>query len=743
MAKWLSAALNGGIVMERHWVRAVLTCACVAGVLITSSCSDRRDPVSPNAVAGQSSRPASWNEASDEAIWAQAARTDTSIRIGLKSVGKMRGVVRGRPDLSAAEWSGAVEALSHQPGVRVISVDSLLPMVVVMLESQATLAKVRKLPYIDYVEPRRLPASIAGVGGCSQVGYNGPLVSINLPGGGGDWIGPGYDRMNIINAWNITDGASALIGLSDTGLDTEGGDYETASEFSPQFFASGMSSGRTLEEYNGASQCGHGTRVAGLIAAPRNGRSMMGVAYHASLISSRHGDGVWLDGNVDGWDAFWSVRTLLLAGASTVSMAWGMTNASGAVSDEIDRGFYTQDVAFVGAAGTCGVVGGYCGNSETAVFPASKMEVYAATGANYDDEGSRPGNVYDFGEGKAGSLSYTNLPTTGRQYGRYLTPIEGSSGATGIITGVMALVRSHNPWMSAQMVYDRMYNANHCSFNRVWKGGYLVNASAAVGGPCVVNMSGVFSYFIDDPYNPGFHEKDFSTVIITTGQNGYQYAGSGSYTITWELGAGAVASSTDDSGPYTTPYSATGYRTIRHISFLPHPQGYAYYVPIKVHIADNVLGTDDVREMVVNVCQNMDNGPCYAAVPYPGEYQPNPTAIITGTERMEPGASCGWIGGSYDVPDPVSYRWLVNGNQVSTADRIEYSSQSGFDLELQVSGGGRSASTSMWVDVYEGAGDCGWSKKGKVLTPNRAVRAPNVTRLVSKVTLPAGASRQR
>jgi hypothetical protein len=63
--------------------------------------------------------------------------------------------------------------------------------------------------------------------------------------------------------------------------------------------------------------CGHGTRMAGVIAAPDDGRGVMGVAWGANLVNVRHANGV---ANVSSSDARAAVRPP--ATRARASSAW-------------------------------------------------------------------------------------------------------------------------------------------------------------------------------------------------------------------------------------------------------------------------------------------------------------------------------------------------------------------------------------------------------------------------------------
>jgi subtilisin family serine protease len=113
---------------------------------------------------------------------------------------------------------------------------------------------------------------------------------------------------NIPQAWSVASGAGITVGVVDTGV------FQDQSLLQPTGFNGGASSGRTVVNLGTSAmsqspydQCGHGTRVAGTIAAPRNwgcptpsgfsdpttvcrlgtGLNIVGVAWNANLVTVR------------------------------------------------------------------------------------------------------------------------------------------------------------------------------------------------------------------------------------------------------------------------------------------------------------------------------------------------------------------------------------------------------------------------------------------------------------------------
>jgi hypothetical protein len=123
---------------------------------------------------------------SDTALWNAAVPLDTLFAVGIKQPGTRRGFYRNAWRMSHAAWLEAHTSIAARHGVRVLYVDSLLPMIRVKIDDVMTLAKLRRLPFIDYVEPALIPQQddFLASGGC---GYSPPDV---LPpqGPSGDYI---------------------------------------------------------------------------------------------------------------------------------------------------------------------------------------------------------------------------------------------------------------------------------------------------------------------------------------------------------------------------------------------------------------------------------------------------------------------------------------------------------------------------------------------------------------------------
>ena len=628
-----------------------------------------------------------WASVSDSALWKELTRVDTTLNIGLKLPGQGRGVVRGRAQVDKTSWIGYIHAVLKEDGARLVTADSVrFPLVTVKVRDVATLMRLRRLPFVDFAEPVHVPTIYFGELGCSSGSsngsstgddaYGGPLDAVINVFGGHDYVGaPFYQSgagMNIFNAWKLTAGQGVTVGVTDTGVDTIGGTVGQ-SEFSGAYVNAGSSAGRTfkyIKDYTISdgleSTCSHGTRITGLALGPRNGRSVVGVAWLSNIFE------YWQDNSFDParGNAGRAIDSSGTNGAKVIMMAWGMLTGSDLISNTIDDWYYNHDVMFVGAAGTCGP-DWICPRQESAFFPASKAEVLAVTGAAHD--GSRPGVDYWYGT-KGGVTAFQDLPTTGWRRPDLVT-LGGTSGATGIVGGVAALVRAYNPQMTNRQVMDRLiYTAGfNCASPASWTNS-IVNASAAVGGACV---SPLHNAYYDRQYIQGTSPSPmpvFVNVFTSFGANHqmlppggpfpgasdpyppgpHTLGGSGSYQVDWTIPPGADAVDSPSSANYTDYQSGDTYwQQARNFNIKPAADGLPYMAVFKVNVTDNGRGTVDTRVDSILVCPSTSN--CsYTTRPWPA------FAYINGPSYISAPGSYTWTT-SYQGPnEPYTISWEVS-----------------------------------------------------------------------------------
>jgi subtilisin family serine protease len=214
------------------------------------------------------------------------------------------------------------------------------------------------------------------------------------------------------------------------------------------------------------------TRMAGTIAAPHDGVSLVGVAWKADLVTIKALPGVWVTAfNVD--EVAQAIRSAAQNHeAQIVVMAFGDAFASARIADEIRLQHATQDVLFIAAAGTYACPEGFV------AFPARMDEVVAVTGVT--ERG-------DLHPSACGGLEVDlaavigEAPAPGRTDADVIH-FDGSSNASAIVGGVAVLVWSaHLDW-TRDAVREQLYRTTGQVY-RDHRWGYgRVNAYRAVGG---------------------------------------------------------------------------------------------------------------------------------------------------------------------------------------------------------------------------------------------------------------------
>lgn len=459
--------------------------------LLLAGCADEA-PVAPSSEATPNQRSTSaqqeeneprahWRARSDSALWAAIEPGGIAI-VGLRTPGRDRGVERGKVTISEAEQLRARGRFTAIEGLTILERDTLLPILRVAIRDRRALAALRRLPHVDYVEPQynfeTSPAQFfqSGCAGGGFGGYIGQLPDGDIYG----WnLASGH---NIPQAWNLASGAGITVGVVDTGIDP----------LQPQLndeFDDGWSSGRWIRSTRGPDQCGHGTHVAGVIAAPRDGRNVVGIAWGSNLYSVRVNNNPWanfLDANLIRDGIREAVGFSLI-----VVMAFGDVFGHSSIQDEIQYSYYNFGRMFTAASGgfpdLCQRMGLPAKCQPGVMFPARLPEVLAIVGQDYGCRECLYGHEVDF----------TTTPPTATTGARTLGhPDIGtnalSSGATAQFAGIAALTWSKYPSWTRDQVVDRL---RVCSTNGSWKstkyGWGITSAYCAVGGvELIVGVSG-------------------------------------------------------------------------------------------------------------------------------------------------------------------------------------------------------------------------------------------------------------
>jgi subtilase family protein len=425
-------------------------------------------------------------------LWEELNRVAPVALVALKSPSRNRGAFRGRVLLSSAAFDTARARLLAIPGVTEVRAENdrgtvrpiqrdgqPYPAVLVRIDTIAALARVRELPFVDFVEPLYFldgtGCALPPYGGNSGDGTFSPI-----PAQRPDAVPWTFSHMGIPDAWGlfnngsgviVAPGRGAKLGIVDTGV------YPTQTQLNELFpLPPGTRNPATHLSVRAdpTVNCSHGTRMAGLAAAPADGSptpspNIVGVAWGSDMVTVKIGDGVVHHGGLTGTAG--TVKAVVAGldaavtnGARVITMAFGLTFVSDYVRDNIVRIFDANPgVIFVAAAGT---------GEPFVVFPASMNREVTAVSIVYFSPG--PGYRYQMIDVRLPSeiVAYGpdvdfvaltgpgDIPTTGDGTTVDVTTISGSSSGTAHVAGIIALVWSRNPTLSRAEVLDRLAQAS-------------------------------------------------------------------------------------------------------------------------------------------------------------------------------------------------------------------------------------------------------------------------------------------
>jgi subtilisin family serine protease len=290
----------------------------------------------------------------------------------------------------------------------------------------AVVAALQADPDVEYAEPNYV-VSLAG------------SVSVNDPQTSGQYS---LDRMRVRHAWGRSTGASNLIAVLDTGVQSGHSDLK----------------GRVVKGYDfvnddtgAGDDNGHGTWVAGIIAANANDSyGIAGISWSDRILPVKI-----MNANGTGSTADLASGIYWAAGkrADVINMSVGGFPYSQAVLDAVNYA-WNKGAVLVGAAGNNARRENY--------YPASYDRVISVSATQVNDEfsywSSYGPKVNVSAPGS--SVLTTNCTVTkcpNRGWGSH-TYISGTSFATPNVAGVVALIRAKYPSYTPAQVVSRLYS---------------------------------------------------------------------------------------------------------------------------------------------------------------------------------------------------------------------------------------------------------------------------------------------
>jgi hypothetical protein len=267
-----------------------------------------------------------------------------------------------------------------------------LPVIDARIWNKELIAELRARPDVRYVDPMGYSMEPDQTIEKSGSGCGSNTSDNNIPNSDFSTQTPGnavvpwnFSYMNIQQAWTRSQGDNITVGLIDTGIAQSQNKLNSG-------FTSGFSGGRYINKYGtytsswwcwgGCSpdgpndRCGHGTQMAGLIAAPRSGPSMTGVAYKANLVSYRGTGDVVINSSNEKKGVSDALRALgNRSDVRIISMSIGDVFSNSRVRDAV-RDAHGRGKLIFAAAGTSLSWTSWWG----VIFRANMSETVAVTG---------------------------------------------------------------------------------------------------------------------------------------------------------------------------------------------------------------------------------------------------------------------------------------------------------------------------------------------------------------------------
>lgn len=280
------------------------------------------------------------------------------------------------------------------------------------------------------------------------------------------------DGYGVRAAWNTTRGAGVTVAVIDTGID--GTHPDLVGQVAGGTDVSGVGASNGQKPVGESSH--HGTMVASLLAGRGHGdgrtAGIVGVAPEATLLSVSIGFGV---GSIPSDDQIaQGVRWAVDNGADIINMSLTRNTLDWPTSwDDAFLYAMEHDVIIVAAAGNRG-----SGTTEVGA-PATMPGVVVVAGV--DRNGRASFNASS--QGITITVSAPSEELVGAVPGGGYYSWQGTSGATPIVAGVLALIRSAHPDLDAGNVINRLVKTANAVGTELPNPSYgygLVNAAAAV-----------------------------------------------------------------------------------------------------------------------------------------------------------------------------------------------------------------------------------------------------------------------
>lgn len=255
-------------------------------------------------------------------------------------------------------------------------------------------------------------------------------------------------RVNLDELWAQSKGKGVQVAVIDTGVDVEHPQLTGAVDVSKgkNYLPEKDDKGEKIERGNAhgtTDTVGHGTRVAGIIAArPAKDTGFVGLAPEATIIPVKQNDA---EGHGTAATLATSIRYAVDAGAEVINISQDTANAvkpDASLKSAVDHAL-GKEVVVVASAGNDGL-----GGKDKTTYPASYEGVLAVASSDRNNERAPFSQAGDFvGVAAPGVDMISTVPGGGH------CPDNGTSFSAPYVAAVATLLKSTYPkWTAAQVV---------------------------------------------------------------------------------------------------------------------------------------------------------------------------------------------------------------------------------------------------------------------------------------------------